>query len=386
MWGTDLRGARDSLRNMKTTLATIMGLAMPLLLACGSTAEQPDVTAESGGDVDSVSQADLDTGINAYAWVHQPFGEYIPNTTWTYNHRGLVRVAWTDVGRARVTFEGLPDTEGGNVQVVAFGTDNVRCKVESWWPLNGVSAFVFCHHPDGTPVSTRFVISFSNANGRGNGHLWWSDPQGSGRPSEHYASDDNFWVERVGTGLYDVTTPGLVSWGGNAHVTAYGSGPEYCNIQGWWNNGNDTTTRVACFDTAGVTADSMFSFRFLGYYLSTGRTLSYTWANDIFSTNYTPNTLYQDVGTCQPPTAPGPLVCNQGTDNRAGSLGGGKYWVSYKNSGNNPTTVLITAYGQNGYCKSAGWEVSPAGKAFVNCFSPSGAPMRSQFTNAFIAD
>jgi hypothetical protein len=70
------------------------------------------------------------------------------DTGWDgFNPSGITNVVRTSSGNYRVEFHGM-QTSGGNAQVVAFGSGNVRCKVQSWGPSSDNSyerMLVKCH-------------------------------------------------------------------------------------------------------------------------------------------------------------------------------------------------------------------------------------------------
>jgi hypothetical protein len=96
----------------------------------------------------------------AYAWANQPLiSNYSPHTFYRFNPSGgPVTIARFGVGRYTVSWIGLSLLNGGDVQVTAYGTGNVVCKVESW----GLpSARVRCLNPaTGAPVDALFTIMF----------------------------------------------------------------------------------------------------------------------------------------------------------------------------------------------------------------------------------
>jgi hypothetical protein len=63
---------------------------------------------------------------------------------------------------------------------------------------------------------------------------------------------------RTAVGRYVVAFGGLDLNAGNVQVSAYGSGPTWCNIDGWGGN----SAFVACFDAAGAFANSPFTLAF----------------------------------------------------------------------------------------------------------------------------
>jgi hypothetical protein len=280
-----------------------------------------------------------------------------------------------------VEFTGLWASDGGNVQVVAYGPSNNRCKVELW--SSSAAAWVVCHTPSGQLVNTQFVALFTTVSGKGSSAVWWGDPTGSGTPDPNYEAHVRT-VQRNAVGDYTVIMRSkMTDFGGSAHVTAYGGGPEFCSVMSWWNTSTETRASVRCFNTAGDHADSAFSFRFFSYAPFNILRTGYSWADNPTAANYRPNTNYQDYSRCV--TNGGITTCQPGTDNLAGSTGFGNYFATFPASGSSPSTVHVTAYGTNGYCKPVGWQPGSLGRVNVNCFTPWGTPMQARFTVALIA-
>jgi hypothetical protein len=81
-------------------------------------------------------------------------------------------------------------------------------------------------------------------------------------------------VTKTGTGTYTVTCGGVGggalfsgsgTWGAGGHVqvTAYGSGPSHCKVNGWSTGGADFSASVSCYSPNGAPVDSFFDLLFV---------------------------------------------------------------------------------------------------------------------------
>jgi hypothetical protein len=73
----------------------------------------------------------------AYAWADQPAtASYSPSTYYRSNPSGgAVTITRFALGRYKVVWSGLAPTDGGDVQVTAYGPGNIVCKVEEGFPV-----------------------------------------------------------------------------------------------------------------------------------------------------------------------------------------------------------------------------------------------------------
>jgi hypothetical protein len=345
--------------------------------------------SEAIGTVEQRSLFAVEVG---FVWANATGGSYTPLAAWSFNNSaGQNRVTWLATGRARVDF-GNFQRDGGNAQVMAYGVSNHRCKVESWYlgaVSDALSVFVRCHAPDGSPVSTPFVVAYGDAvpPAAAGAYLWSSNASASHAPPARYsynsAGQSNF-VERTATGRYVVTMNGIAMWGGNVQVTAYGTGSEHCKVTGWGPSSGATRAWIACFDANGAAADARFSFRYgtdLAFY---GLEQSFAWANNSFAASYTPSPTYQDYASCTYPD--NEQTCVAGSDDTAGRTSTGKYWVRYPGAILGPTSALVTAYGSSSnYCKPEGWSGSASATVNVGCYDSAGHAVDTQFTQLFLS-
>jgi hypothetical protein len=230
---------------------------------------------------------------SAYLWADNPTApSYTPSPSFMWNGtRGAATITRLGTGYYRVTLPGLgqsPTFEYGNVQVSPFiGISSPvtarRAKVENWVPSgpagDDLDVFVLTFNGAGAPVDSMFVLSYHQtaapiAGDQGSGaHVLANNataatytPDGLYTDSNGAAGPSNAeTITRVGTGVYDVLLPNVVSLNStHAQVTAYGSGSEYATIDAWAVNGNGTTlVRVRTFNAAGAPVDTRFSLSYL---------------------------------------------------------------------------------------------------------------------------
>lgn len=95
-----------------------------------------------------------------YAFADQPTAtsSYTPSPFYSSNPTGgAISVTRPSLGRYTVSWTGVDPTifDGGDVQVTAYGTGNVQCKVEGW---GAASATVRCFSPGGLLRDSLFVV------------------------------------------------------------------------------------------------------------------------------------------------------------------------------------------------------------------------------------
>src|SRR5690606_2116643 len=88
-------------------------------------------------------------------------------------------------------------------------------------------------------------------------------------------------VEKIQPGDYVVQHSRLFWHEAVPHVTAYGTDPSYCNIDGYWGFWSDpekgTTVRIQCYDPAGNLKDSRFVETFSSSLKRSSCLPSYPW-------------------------------------------------------------------------------------------------------------
>ncbi|MER7330579.1 MULTISPECIES: hypothetical protein [unclassified Micromonospora] len=75
-----------------------------------------------------------------------------------------------------------------------------------------------------------------------------------------HSGEGDVVVRRTGTGAYTVVLEGGATTGGVAHAVAYGGGPVFCTVAGWYRSlvAPDLLIQVRCFAATGIPVDSRF--------------------------------------------------------------------------------------------------------------------------------
>ncbi len=326
------------------------------------------------------------------------------SSTYAFNSEGgPVTAAVSGTGATTqytVSFGGLGGV-GGNVQAVAYGTGNARCKVVGWggsWPGN-LDATVRCHTPAGTGVASAFVVQYARkatmVDGTG-GFMWVHNPAAPPPcPATDYdlttglyswnSTDGVNCFTRAGAGVYDVRFPGLGVFGGSFQVSAYGSTGEHCKVQYWGPAGTAQSARVLCFNPAGAAVDTRFAINFFGNgEVSAYDQGGYAWASDPASPLYTP---------------PAPWAYNSGIIDgwpgcagwlgtiEAGKVGAtaGRYFMRYEWLSPTGSAPHSTAYGAGAsYCKLEGWFAWGSGaEVMTQCYAADGTKQDSTYVNTY---
>jgi hypothetical protein len=343
-------------RSLKTACAV---LALATAGACASLGDELE-------GVSATEQASSPAWTWGFAWIDPGFPI---SPAYSFNSSGGTNSYSGSLGLYSVFMPGL-DQAGGNVQVTAYGTTSVRCKVGSWTTSSlGTSINVRCHNPAGVLTASPFVVSFDNGGpGVGSWYLWYDGVNAPGSYSYNAAGSTNS-VTRLGLGSYRANLGGLTSSNLSVHVTAYGNGPEHCSIASYGTG----YVNVRCFNTSGGDADSMFTLHVTGSAPRAGMIGGHAYINGTTS-------------------APLPYQRNQ-------------HWVScfstppitvtafrsvyYPDTGlvpAAPTTALTTAYGSNGnYCKLTSWTSQATGYVVHSqCYTPAGVPVNNPFVSGFM--
>lgn len=314
---------------------------------------------------------------------------------YSYNSEGgTVTATLGPTGFYTVAFGGLGGI-GGDVQVVAYGGSNARCKVSSWggsWP-GALSVNVACHTPGGTPVASAFVVQYARKNVTIDGagaYLWAEQPSSTAYcPTNLYSWNSTGGVNcitRSIPGTYDVTLPGLTAIGGTFQITAYGSGGQHCKIQSWGSTGTAQSARVLCFDATGAPADTPFDLNYFApQEVSVFDYGAYAWANNPTAAVYTPSTTYSyNSGFINGwPGCAGWLGAIEGGK---ASMDAGSYYLWYENLSSIGSAVHTTAYGTgSNYCKVTGWFTPARGgtQAQSQCYDAAGNKANSPYVGTY---
>ena len=376
---------------------------MAALIAAGCAVDVRGDGQQDGdgeGEVAAASQA-LMLGSHAYTFFQAdwPLEEQDFHFTYSSNEQ-IPTFSSAGTGRVTVHFVDLPGSYG-NAQVTAVGSDTARCKVQGWYVSSGDRLVdVRCHNSAGTLTNSDFVVYYHTAVSGSYGGAYllvtnptsllnipYNAPSGYSYNSEGGANR----VTRVGTGVYDNRLPGNGWNEGTNHVTAYGTGSEYCNVSSSTADGNDRIVRVRCFNSSGLPANSGYS---LDYKPLGGQGLGGTGAsaiaNNSTSSSYRPSSWYNS-GACQP-------VPRDALATRSAT---GKYNMRFNamspaDGGIIMTVGLVSGYGSGpGYCKigrdpSEGfqWWLTVGSNTDVEipvrCFNDSGSLMNRQYVASYV--
>jgi hypothetical protein len=326
-----------------------------------------------------------------WVWADGRLGTYTPYPAYSYNSTGAAnQVTNVAVGQYRVLFPQLAGRDG-NVQVVAYGSSNNRCKVGSWQgqpSLTGpgdLSVDVRCHTPAGSPVNTPFVVNFLSSDdvGTANAQIGYAlyihgvVPGPGAAAYQWNSAGARPTTTRVEKGYYKVRFHGQLNSKANVVLTAFGTDPTFCQVIAWGSDGAGTDVQVFCYDTAGNLADSSFALRyewrqFTG--VPTQTLAGYVLASKSTTASYTPTSQFNASGTA----------------NSATRAGVGTYSVAYPGLAggiDSSSTVLLTASAIGpSYCKPTNWGMS-GGAVTVNarCFNHTGAPADRAYSEVFLS-
>lgn len=153
----------------------------------------------------------------------------------------------------------------GNIQVTAVdSTQPARCKVGDWsWAPSGQKIQVLCHDATVNPLKTGWTLTYQRERAITGAFAppklfaYTFDnvpanpgPYAPGPPPVNF----NFpgatnTVQSAGTGLRLVTFPAVGALPNNVQVTAFGPGPEFCNLLTLWTTSGSTTyvRDVVCY-------------------------------------------------------------------------------------------------------------------------------------------
>lgn len=198
-----------------------------------------------------------------------------------HNSAGAVNtVTPTGPGEWLVELPGLgSSTHAGNIQVTAVDPQQpARCKVAKWGAgLSGQTIVVRCHDRFDKPLNTGWTLTYHRERAvtgaafppKNFAYTFDNQPAAYG-PYAPAPSGVNYnsqgtvnTVEFAGPGLRLVTFPKVGLSPDHVQVTAYGPGPEFCNLLAPWTTyGGDAIVRdVACYLGAGrVNQPSMVTY------------------------------------------------------------------------------------------------------------------------------
>ncbi|QIX53909.1 hypothetical protein [Rhodococcus sp. DMU1] len=372
-------------------------------------------------------------GRQDFAWVDQhnaPLGEvFLPNPTWRAHwrdrspHSPTIGVLREDTGRYQVTVGGHNPFRARQAQVVAYGTDNARCKfyqrpepeaIERLpdGRLGWVSRmFVSCVNAAGAAVNSKFVLSFSGEALEGTPPLagpaafFETTAEGTAIARNYKETSDgrftagNGWmsfnsassalptIRHQSTGIYRVSIPRLgTPTPGLAQVTALGPGITHCQAGPPIASPTDPTSLlVDVSGWAGVTlanTDFVLNYDHAVTRISPTHQGARAHANRSSTTSYTPARSYNS----------GAIIENPGT-NTAYRRGVGLYRIHHSEIRSTPNSVWIGAapsFGPGYYCKVESWNPSssatgrrPGTDVYVRCYNADGELADSPYYETF---
>ncbi|GAA3006778.1 hypothetical protein [Streptosporangium longisporum] len=198
----------------------------------------------------------------AFGYVHHT-GSFVANQ---FNSAGGTNVvSGGGVGVWTVRLPGLGSAGlAGNLQVTAVdATRPARCKVGAWTPSADAQLVqVRCHNATDVPLNTGWTLTYQRERAITGGALpphkfgytFDNLPYNSGpyvpvpAAVNHNGQGSVNGIQSAGVGMRLVTFGALGSPPDHIQVTAYGPGPEYCNLQGVWVSAGSTQVRnVACY-------------------------------------------------------------------------------------------------------------------------------------------
>ncbi len=215
------------------------------------------------------------------------------------------------------------------------------------------------------------------------GYLWNDSPSGTGChvPSTFYsyssrATPSTNTVCRTGTGAYTVHFAGLASKGGNAQVSAYGSGPVSCKASSWSASRTEELVKVNCYSFSGTATDSFFTASFAKGG-GAANNIAFLLADQPTNTSsYTPSTTFQ--------------YNNRGGRATVKRTSTGRYTVTIPDNFGAPVAggVKVTAVGSgSGWCKVVFWTPNSGATAQqvnVACYSSGGSASDQKFSLVFV--
>jgi hypothetical protein len=338
----------------------------------------------------------------AFAWANDDLNQnaYFPDPTYSFNPSSTdaVRIANNGPGNYTVQFPGL-NVQAGNYQVVAYGVGpSHRCQLMNW---GGDTVNVLCVDSSGTPVNSKFVISYTNdfknlVDANGNrlpaGFLYAEQPDTpSYNPNSAFSYNSSGQLNtilpdeltQVGIGRYIAVLSALNTDQGNAQVTAVGDKPAYCKLNGWvvFPGTADLWVGILCFDaTTGAPKNNAFSLQFVSQpgALNDLYDRAYVWADQLqapLGTGYSPSLFYNYDRL------------DQSSGNAAEHVATGRYFVGFPHI---PTlqqsSVMVSALGDDpNYCHPNNWAFFPDTTVLeVDCFDRFGNPIDESFSAMYL--
>lgn len=360
---------------------------------CGANLK-PGVFADlTGGPAREFVERTIKRPGGGYAHADQPTAAAYEPAVQRYT-RARHRVLRHGVGVYEVRFGDLGwTTTGGMPQVTPVGSSNHYCNVDNWYPSGPEQVVgVRCFNA-GQPADSAFDVMYLRGSKDVRGpaqfaYLWAGSPTAAQYdPDPVYsfnASGLTNSVQRLATGRYRVTLPGLLTADGFAKANAETSqGTDRsvdCNTAGWFPAAQAQIVDVRCVDHLGHPVDAAFDLTFLQN--DPGATI--LWWADVAHV--------QNLQFLNPDYVPGPaeITYNSfpGAVNRVVRLSTGRYRVHFGGFGP-PASVSVqvsTWQALDHRCKAGGWtQQNGAIVVDVQCNTLAGVPLDATFV-ALVAD
>jgi hypothetical protein len=347
----------------------------------------------------------------AYVWANDASSAigvgYTPALGYQANSTGAQNtVTRTATGVYSVSFPGIGAL--GTATVSAYGTSgadpNARCKIKNWAAASagvGTVLTVLCYSGTGSPVDSTFtaLYTYVASSPTQAGYLWNDQPASTINrtvtPSRQYqfnSAGATNTVQRIGTGVYDVTLPRIGHVKGDSwHValTAYGTPTAdpsaFCSGNGDLSVASATIIEVTCQTATGAPVNSSFA---LTYVESNSLLLDPIGAHTAAYTNVGCDHTGGSVGpgSCSIATTTG-FDTNPAADATIDVLGQGQYEVHLAvplDAGDVQLTTCFTASDPTrGRCKIVFWNSFDGVR--VSCVDYNGAPpSTATFLIAFV--
>jgi hypothetical protein len=337
--------------------------------------------------VDGLDEPDLSTEVQE-ASSYKPMGfarvasTGVVGDSFNSESGGTVFATRSSAGRYRVNFtllatSSIEDSSLGNVQVVAEGTDNVRCQLDgTTTSFPTLTVHVDCHAADSTFADSAFAVLFYRyvmpaPNSFVANHAYTMIDRDGTIPTprvDYNSSGTHNSATRTGVGSYTVTIPNALSVNASVMVTAadYPQPGNVCSVT-FWGAGS---IQIQCRDRFGNLDDTRFSLSYAVSGPTHDQQGAHAWFNGAFA-HTTYSAAYGMYSWCSPASV---------SAGRSGSLA---TVVVSGDLGSWDATPFVhvpfaSTYGSAGYCKiesstSSGAAPSWTGTSTVRCYSATGA-------------
>ncbi len=201
----------------------------------------------------------------AFGYVHYDGASIVSQ----FNSAPAVNTVVGGGGVWTVTLPGLGSSgPAGNIQVTAVDpVQPARCKVGGWASALGAQTVqVRCHNATNVPLNTGWSLTYQRERAitgaavppKNFAYTFDNTPANPGPyspvpPAVNYNSQLGInTVQNAGLGQRLVTFPRVGVLPDDVQVTAYGPGPEYCNLQTLWNTSGSVAIvrNVVCYNGA----------------------------------------------------------------------------------------------------------------------------------------